>query len=176
MERKSTRARKCHFTAYVAASIDGRISLTQKRLPDWTSKEDWSFFQKKLTGADAVVVGRNTYIAAKKRLDRRTTFVLSSTVKEPIKKGTVTFVNPAHTTLKKLFSSFNNIAIAGGAGVYQTMLNEELLDELYVTVEPFIFGRGKAMFEGGLKTKQFKLVSVKKLNTAGTLLLHYKIK
>lgn len=176
MERKSIRARKCHFTAYVAASIDGRISLTKKRPPDWTSTEDWKFFQKKLAGADAVVVGKNTYRAAKKRLDKRVTFVLSSTVKTPAQKGAVTFVNPAHTNLKKLFSRYGNVAVVGGARVYQTMLDKGLLDELYVTVEPLIFGRGKAMFEGGSKTKQLKLVSVKKLNSRGTLLLHYKIK
>lgn len=176
MKRKSTRAHKCHFTAYVAASIDGRISLKTRERPNWTSPEDWEFLQEQLRKADAVVVGKNTYIAAKKRLDKRTTFVLSSKVKTLVQKGTVTFVNPAHTDLKKLFSPYRTVAIVGGSRVYQTMLDKKLLDELFVTIEPLVFGRGKAMFEGGSKTKQFTLTSVKKINNGGTLLLHYKTK
>lgn len=162
------------FIAYVAASIDGRISLTTQKRPDWTSTEDWKFFQKELGKADAVVVGRNTYLAAKARLQKRNTFVFTSTIQKTQTKDGATFVNPQHTDLAKLFREYERIAIVGGSRVYRTMLQNNLLDELYVTLEPLIFGRGTEMFSGGKSTAHMKLMVVKKLNTSGTLLLRYK--
>lgn len=168
--------RRTHYVAYVAASIDGRISLTTTREPEWTSKEDWKFFQKSLSLADAVVVGRNTYLTVQKRLDRRNTFVLSSRVRTLEKKGAVWFVNPKRTDLKKLLGKYKTVAVIGGQSVYQTMLDANLLDELFVTIEPLVFGRGKEMFSGGTKTKYFALRSARTLNRCGTVLLHYHIK
>lgn len=176
MKSKTQPLSKTRFVAYVATSIDGRISLEKSKLPDWTSKEDWKFFQGELARADAVVVGRNTYLSAQSRLQKRTTFVLSSRVKNTLKKGPVTFVNPACNDLKKIFSVYKTVAVVGGARVYQTMLDNNLLRELYVTIEPLVFGRGIPMFSDGVKTKQFELVSVKKLNTKSTLLLHYRLR
>lgn len=176
MKRAPQPLPKTHFVAYVATSIDGRISLEKRKLPDWTSTEDWKFFQRELARADAVVVGRNTYLSVASRLQKRTTFVLSSRVKNTLKKGSVTFVNPKSQNLKKLFSAYKTVAIVGGARVYQTMLDNGLLDELYVTIEPLVFGRGIPMFSDGSKTRRFELVSIKKLNTKSTILLHYRLK
>ena len=166
---------KPRYIAFVAASVDGRISLSKKHPPDWTSKEDWKFFQKSLSRIDAVVVGRNTYESVAARLRKRNTFVLSGRPKMLVRRGTVTFVNPANVGLPKLLERYKSIAILGGGAVYRFMLEQGLLDEIFVTVEPFIFGRGKEMFAGGTRTTQASLLSAKRLNRNGTLLLHYQI-
>ncbi len=174
-KRTPPRARRPRYIAYVAASIDGRISLTKKTRPDWTSKEDWAFFQDALAHADAVVVGRNTFGAAKSRLEKRNTYVFTNRVKGARRRGTVTFVNPSTVDVKDLLKDFKTIAIIGGAGVYRAMLEQGLMNELYVTIEPLVFGRGKEMFSGGTKTTRLRLVSVRKLNKTGTLLFHYSV-
>ena len=166
---------KTRFVAFVAASIDGQISLFEKTLPRWTSKEDWRFFQRSLSRADAVVVGRNTYAAAAKRLRKRNTFVLSNRLKAMARRGSVTFVNPANVDLTSLLVKYKTVAVLGGGTVYRFMLESGLLDEIFITVEPLIFGRGKEMFVGGTRTTRVSLLSVKRLNRAGTLLLHYQI-
>lgn len=168
--------RKPRYVAFVATSVDGRISLSSKHLPNWTSKEDWKFFQKSLSRFDAVVVGRNTYQLVAKRLRKRNTFVLSSRPKTFIRRGTVIFVNPKNVNFPELLKRYKSVAVLGGGMVYRFMLENNLLDEIFVTVEPLIFGRGKEMFIGGTRTARVKLFSVKRLNRAGTLLLHYKIK
>lgn len=175
MKRRKQSSRKTKYAAYVAASIDGRISLTKSTRPDWTSKEDWKFFQDSLSHADAVVVGRNTYEAAKASLSKRNTFVFSTRFKRIQKRAGVTFLNPATVDVEELLRAYQNVAIVGGGGVYRFMLEKGLMDELYVTVEPLVFGRGKEMFSGGTKTARLRLVSVRKLNKAGTLLLHYRV-
>ena len=163
------------YIAFVAASVDGRISLSSKHPPDWTSKEDWKLFQKSLSRIDAIVVGRNTYESVAERLRKRNTFVLSSRPKTLTRRGTVTFVNPTKVNLPKLLERYKSVAVVGGGAVYRFMLESKLLDEIFVTVEPLIFGRGKEMFVGSTRTTHVHLLSVKRLNRTGTLLLHYQI-
>jgi len=173
--KKNLKLPKTRYVAYVASSVDGRISLGGKGKPDWTSSDDWKFFQGELTKFEAFVAGRNTFEAVETRLSRRNTFVLSSRVKEINNRGKVSFVNPKTVNLRKLFGQYENVAVLGGATAYQTMLDENLIDEIYVTVEPLIFGRGREMFVGGSKNTRLQLLSSRKLNRQGTILLHYQV-
>ena len=175
MRLQHLQRRKTRFVAFVAASVDGRISLSSKTPPNWTSKEDSEFFQESLSRIDAVVVGRNTYEAVVARLRKRNTFVLSGRPRTVTRRGTVTFVNPAKVNLLELLGKYKSVAVLGGGAVYRFMLQTGLLDEIFITVEPLIFGRGKEMFVGGTQTERLILVSVKRLNQTGTLLLHYRI-
>lgn len=166
---------KTRYLAFVAASVDGRISLTTKTAPDWTSKEDWRFLQSSLSRVDAVVVGRNTYEAAANRLRKRNTYVLSNRLPAVRRQGSVVFVNPVRVNLEKLLRVHKTVAVLGAGMVYRFMLQNNLLNEIYVTVEPLIFGRGKMMFVGGTRTSRLRLLSVRRLNHSGTLLLHYEV-
>src|SRR3990167_1859579 len=109
---------KTRYIAFVAASVDGKISLSNKILPDWTSKEDWRFFQQSLAHIDAVVLGRNTYNLAIEHLRKRKTFVFSSRLKTTKCRGKVTFVNPANINIADFFQEFKTVAVLGGAAVY----------------------------------------------------------
>jgi dihydrofolate reductase len=166
---------KPRYIAFVATSVDGRISISSKHPPEWTSKEDWEFFQNSLSQIDVVVVGRNTYKSVAERLRKRNTFVLSHRPKTLARRGTVTFVNPEKVHLPKLLEGYKSVAVLGGGAVYQFMLENKLLDELFITIEPLVFGCGKEMFVGGTRTTRVRLLSVKRLNRIGTLLLHYQI-
>ena len=177
MNRKYKLPYKVSCIAYVATSIDGKIAKNSQSDTDWTSKEDWNFFQKSLSKMDAVVVGRNTYQLAKARLDQRNAIVLSSKVNSPKLRGKTTFLNPDKTDLKKFLQTkdYRNVAIAGGAKVYDYCLRHKILDELYVTIEPYVFTAGVPMFSGSeFKKHRFTLMSVKRLNKKGTILLKYK--
>ena len=70
MNKKRKLPYKIKYTAFVAASIDGRISKNSWSPVDWTSKEDWNFFQESISKFDAVVVGYNTYKVAKTGLKK----------------------------------------------------------------------------------------------------------
>ena len=169
------RQHETRFVAYVATSVDGRISLSKRTPPRWTSREDWKFLERALARVNAVVVGRNTYVAAAKRLRKRDTFVLSSRPTRMVRRGNVTFVNPTKVDLASLLAKYKVVAVLGGSAVYRFMLDRGLLDEMFVTIEPIVFGRGKEMFLGGTRTTRVNLLSVKRLNRTGTLLLHYQI-
>lgn len=168
---------KIKYTGFVVASIDGKIAQSSNSGTSWTSKEDWAFFQKSLTQADAVIVGRNTFKLAKRRLMKRNTIVLTSRVGQIKVSGSVFFLNPEKSDLKSFLASkkYKNIAIVGGPKVYNFCLEHGMLDELFVTIEPYVFSAGVPMFSGSrFKKHKFTLLSVKRLNDKGTLLLKYK--
>lgn len=103
------------------------------------------------------------------------TTVFSSRLKTVKRRGKVVFINPVNVNLVKIFKEYKNVAVLGGGAVYRFMLENGLLDEIFVTIEPLIFGRGKEMFIGGTKISRLRLLSIKKLNLAGSILLHYKV-
>lgn len=172
LEHKS----KIKFTAYVAASIDGVIAQNSKISNTWASKEDTIFFQRALKEHDIFIVGHSTYKNAKARLDKRNTVVFTSKVKAPKKVGPVLFFNPAYSSflafIKK--NKYKKPAILGGPRVYGYFIESGLLNELFITLEPYIFTNGVQMFKGkAFKKHNLKLVWTKKLNKNGTLLLKY---
>ena len=174
---KKSNASKISYVAYVAATVDGRISKENKSKIDWTSKEDWNFFQSSLKKFDALVVGTNTYLMAKKNLDRRNTIVFTSKADKLTSKGSVAFLNPKKYNFEKFTAGkgYKNIAILGGPKVYDFFIKNNLLHEIFVTMEPYIFTSGVPMFEGKFQKHKLTLKSIKKLNKNGTILLHYKV-
>ncbi len=109
------------------------------------------------------------------------------------KSDTLLYCNPSIVDVKRLIAKLpsfaqgfgglaakNNkrwpkkIAILGGAQTYAYCLKNNLLDELYLTIEPLVFGKGINLFADDSLEKQFKFISTKKLNAKGSLLIHYK--
>jgi len=177
MSQKHKLSHKAFYTAFVATSIDGRIAKSGQSGIDWTSKEDWNFFQNSLAKMDAVIVGHNTYKIAQASLQKRNTIVLTSKVNKPKIQNKTVFFNPEKFSLKKFLQSKNykRIAILGGARVYNFCLENKILDELFVTIEPYVFTAGIPIFSGSkFKKYKFILLSVEKLNKKGTILLKYK--
>lgn len=166
---------KTQYIAYAVISLDGIIASDEKCIPDWTSKEDWQFLQKSLKAHDAFVMGRNTFEATAELKRRPNTFVLTSGrfIDKPSKN--VRFINPSKINLKQVLNGFRKVAILGGGKTYQYMLEEGMIDEIYITVEPVILGKGIRFISGDKGLIRLKLISHKRLNPRGTILLHYKI-
>lgn len=179
------------FIAIAAVTIDGKIAHSTKGGSNWTSKEDKAFLHRELDKCDLVIVGNSTYKLAKKPLSKRKCLVFTRKVKGYKKVNEkLAYYNPVTPTSpppsrgrNKLLPSpwwggqgrgIKKVCILGGAQVYSWFLKRNLIDELFLTIEPIIFGFGLSLFDISLKVPQtYKLVSVKRLNKAGTLILHY---
>lgn len=162
--------------AIVAISIDGKIATHSKHFSNWTSTEDKDFLHSTLDKCDVIIVGNNTYKIARKPLSKRNCIVLTSSVNTTCKKSkNLVYCNPNNTKLLDLISTYKLVAVLGGTQAYTYCLENNLLDELFVTIEPLVFGRGLNIFHSEkIKTIFFQLISIKKLNNSGSLLLHYK--
>ena len=161
--------------AIAAATIDGRIALDPGHFSDWTSKEDKDFLHEMLDRSEAVVVGNNTYKTALEPLSKRNCIVFTTSVDTSERKSdTLTYCNPASSDSIPLLERYGAIAVLGGTRTYTWFLENDLLDEIYLTIEPIIFGRGLSFFESTTMTpRKFHLESAKQLNATGSMLLHY---
>jgi dihydrofolate reductase len=77
----------------------------------------------------------------------------------------------AVTALKQ--QSGKNIGVGGSPTLVQSLLENDLLDELRLQVHPVIVGHGKRLFRDGSPTKRLTLVESKTTST-GVLLLTYQ--
>jgi dihydrofolate reductase len=66
-----------------------------------------------------------------------------------------------------------NIGITGSATLVQSLVRDDLLDELGLMVHPVVVGRGKRLFEKGGSPKGLKLVDSKTFST-GVVYLTYQ--
>ncbi|MDO8594033.1 MAG: dihydrofolate reductase family protein [bacterium] len=173
------RNQKPKFILLAAVSLDGRITRGKKQGSDWTSKEDKEFFHQELNRADVAIMGRKTFDAIKRPLTLRNRIVFTHFASViPAEAGTQVGFSGGKRKLLKLLKSQNwtRIAIVGGTSIYDWFLGHNLVNEMYLTVEPVIFGAGRPLLSKERMTlARFKLASSKQLNSQGTLLLHYKI-
>lgn len=167
-----------NFVAIVAVSIDGKIGRDASHLSDWTSPEDKQFMRDMLKKCDAVVVGRKTFETAQAPLMKRNTIVFSGSAKGVEERHPhVWFINPSETDVVEFCQkqNFKQMALLGGARTYGYFVDHGLVDDWYITIEPFLFGAGVPLLEGiEFDLRRMKLLEVKQLNDAGAVLLHYQ--
>jgi dihydrofolate reductase len=164
------------YIAVAAVTADGKIARDKSHMSDWTSKEDKVVMRDILKKSDVVVVGNNTYKTAIKPLSKRNCIVFTRSVDEPVQENPLLlYVNPSSTDVSSLVSKkgYKTVCILGGAQTYSYMISNNLTDEIYLTVEPLLFGEGIDLFNKKTDSR-LKLLDVRRLNDEGAVLLHYK--
>jgi dihydrofolate reductase len=166
-----------------AISADGKIAEREGQTSlDWTSKEDTKFFVLKTKEIGVVVMGRKTFETIGKPLKDRRTIVMTRSpllTKEGLGVvGVVAGVAYTDESPEELVSRLNgegvqSLALAGGASVYSQFLQAGLVSELYLTVEPVLFGTGVPL-ASGFERLEMELVDVTRLGEQAVL-LHYRI-
>jgi dihydrofolate reductase len=170
------------ITIIAAISADGKIAASADQLSlDWTSKEDTQFFVAKTKEIGTVVMGRKTFETIGKPLKDRRTIVLTRFL--PLGKGEVgggtgtvewTDESPVDLVARLEKEGVTRLAVCGGAQVYSQFLQAGLVDELYLTVEPVLFGEG-VPFATGCDRIDMELIDITRLGEKSTL-LHFRLK
>ena len=99
-----------------------------------------------------------------KQISKKKHYSFTSRVVKPKIIGSVVFFKPEIFKYFRFLKVQNvkNVAILGGPKVYNFFLEHKMLDELYVTIEPYIFSDGVPMFSGKFREVRLSLQSVKK--------------
>lgn len=162
--------------AIIAATIDGRIAYHAEHPTTWTSPEDKVSLRSLLDESGVIVVGRRTYDLAREPLSKRNCIVLTRSVPASEQQnGKMLLLNPAGASLPNALEKYPTVAVLGGTQTYTYCLENDLLDELYLTIEPVVFGKGLPIFSTDRETEvSFVLRDVERLNANGTILFHYK--
>lgn len=168
--------RSTSIIAIAAISMDGKIAQRENQQTDWTSAEDKVALRKLLDETDVIAIGHTTYRIHEERLTTRKCIVFTREVVGLEQKSENLFLcNLDHVSLREVFAPYHSIALLGGAQIYTYFLEHDLIDELYLTIEPVAFGSGLNLFEGkNSSITNFDLISVQRLNDQGTILIHYR--
>jgi dihydrofolate reductase len=119
------------------ARMEGENSLS------WTSVEDKKRFVELTKRAKVLVMGRKTFATIRKGLPGRTILVYTRHPRSSAIPGVEYTALPPKELLKTLeIRGFTEVAICGGAEVYDLFLRSKLIDQLFLTIEPIAFGSG----------------------------------
>lgn len=166
------------------STLDGKI--TKGNDPDiykWTSKEDQDYFFSLIKKNNLMVFGSKTYEAVKNRikLSEDTLRVILTRnpekYKDDVVAGKLEFSKESPRQLVERLQKmgYKTLLLLGGGIINSLFLKARLVNELYLTLEPKIFGEGKLLVDKVDLNTSLKLTSSKKLNPEGTLLLKYKV-
>lgn len=155
-----------------AVSADGFIARRADELADWTSKEDKKLFVELTKRAGVMVMGNTTYRTIGHALPDRRMIVYS---RSPVNdEGVeVTSEDPKDLVARLEREGYHELAICGGRSIYDLFLGAGVVDELYLTVEPVLFGEGISLLSTAVD-HTLRLTEHATLNE-NTMLLHYEV-
>lgn len=160
-----------------AVTADGFIGKNSGHSADWTSKEDKQLFVRLTKEAGVMVMGSTTFKTIGRALPGRKTIIYSSKPEAfADMEGDieVTSESPQKLVTRLEGEGYSSLAICGGAQIYSLFLGANVVDELYITIEPIIFGKGVPLFSSPLSV-QLELLEQSMLGEQ-SVLLHYKVK
>lgn len=154
-----------------AQTLDGFIAKETNHPAFWTSKEDKHRFVELTKRAGVCVMGSTTFKTLPRPLKERVNIVYSRS--HEFEGAETTNKNPIDLIKDLEERGFNEVAICGGSHIYNMFLKAGVVDTIYLTIEPLIFGTGISIFNEPMDI-HLELKSHEKTE-AGTLLLEYKV-
>lgn len=172
------------ITMIAVSSINGKITKgNESHIYFWTSKEDSKLFFSLIEKNNLIVMGSKTYESVRRIIKHKKDKLRVVLTKNPEKysketiRGILEFSDESPLKLITRLESrgYRKMLVVGGSTINTLFLKSKLVSDLYLTLEPKIFGQGQGLVsEENLEIK-LKLISVRKLNPQGTLLSKYKV-
>lgn len=158
-----------------AVTADGFIGRHAAHEAGWTTKEDKRTFVELTKEAGTMIFGSTTFKTIGRALPGRRMIVMTSQPDNQSATEDVEFSSESPTDLINRLEGegVQAIAICGGAKIYTAFMQAGLIQEVYLTVEPILFGTGISLFAAELDQK-LELITSQPLNQH-TLLQHYKV-
>lgn len=167
----------------MVSTLNGKITRDKNSdVGSWASKEDQDFFNNFKNRFKVSIMGANTYEAVKKDIDlnipRKRIVMTRDTAKyaKDTVSGKIEFTSAKPSTLirKLQEDGFTDVLLLGGGEINRIFLEEDLVTDFYLTLEPKLFGKGTPLVTDGNYFLDFKLKSARKLNPQGTYLFHFQ--
>jgi dihydrofolate reductase len=159
-----------------ALTADGCIARdAQQSSIKWTSRDDYQFFQERTKKAGVLIMGSTTFETISRALPERKIYVLSrSKTYEQFGESVEATQLPPGELLNQLEGQgVTEVAICGGTSIYTQFMQAGLVDEMYLTIEPVVFGEGVRLFNQSLETK-IQLKETISLSDQ-TVVMHYLV-
>jgi dihydrofolate reductase len=163
-------------------TLDGKITRWGNPIiRSWSSATDQAYFDAIWSNHRVIIMGRGTYSPGPVKPDSKHLYVVLTRQPQEYKNyevpGRLEFTSDTPSMLLERIKKTGEeaVLIVGGAQIATSFLKAQLIDELWLTIEPRIFGTG-----GGFVTEEeldikLNLISITKANDHGTLFTKYKV-
>lgn len=164
------------------STLDGKVTKWgNPHVRGWTSLEDQHYYKEIWEDGNLFVMGSNTFIADEFPASGK--HLLMVMTRDPTKfkqrevPGQIEFTNKTPVELVNYFKNkgFEKMMVVGGAHVATSFFKEELIDELWLTMEPKIFGSGGNFVTDTQMEINLQLLNCEKVNDLGTLITKYAV-
>lgn len=156
-----------------AQTLDGFIAKDSNHPAFWTSKEDKKQFVELTTRAGVCIMGSSTFKTLPRPLKERLNIVYTRSKDISGDNVETTQDEPINVIANLEKRGFKEVAICGGSQIYTLFLKARVVNTIYLTIEPVLFGQGISIFNDDMNI-QTELVSHTKTD-GGTLILEYKV-
>ena len=163
-------------------SLDGKITQWGEfPIKKWTSKEDQLYFKKTWDDSPLIIMGSSTYNAGPTIPSPEHHLVIMTSNPAKYKNqevvGQVEFTDQTPTQLVAHYEKLGlkQLTIVGGSHIATSFFKAQCIDEVWLTIEPKIFGTGGNFVIDEKLNIDLQLVSVEKVNERGTLITKYAV-
>jgi dihydrofolate reductase len=164
------------------STLDGKITRWgDPKVSSWTSEEDKKYFKKTWSESPLIVMGSNTYLAEKLGSERDHLIVVMtrhpSDYRDKEVTGRLEFSNESPVQLAARFekANFTTMMVVGGPNIATSFLKADLIDEIWLTIEPKIYGKGGNFVIEQELDLELRLISCEQVNPEGTLITKYTV-
>jgi dihydrofolate reductase len=164
------------------STLDGKVTKWgESHVSSWSSHQDQDYYKKVLNESRLIVMGSNTFNTDtfKPSADHQLIVMTGHPGKYKSLEvpGQIEFTNesPAELTTRFRNKSHPQMLVVGGPHVATSFLKEQLIDELWLTLEPKIFGTGGNFVTEVNLDINLHLIHYEKVNEQGTLITKYAV-
>ena len=163
------------------SSLDGKITKwDDPMIRSWSSKADQDQFDAIWGSTRVIIMCSGTYNPTPLKANPKHLFIVLT--QQPSKyesynvPGLLEFTNdtPGHI-LDRFEKKENTVLVVGGSQIATSFLKAELVDELWLTFEPKIFGTGLNFVANEKLDIDLRLISLEQINEQGTFITKYLI-
>lgn len=164
---------------YMAITINGFIAKENDDA-SFVSEIEWDSFRNMIKSTGNMIIGSRTYEIMRddeefKNLENIRVLVVSENTNfKTITNNHSAIKSPKDALAILEKEGFDNALVAGGGTLNASFMEENLVDEIYLDVEPVVFGKGIRLFRENDFEAKLKLLETKKLSDS-EIQLHYQV-
>lgn len=163
------------ISLFIAMSLDGYIADSKGDV-DWligqgNDNENIDTYSEFTKSIDTILMGWNTYHQVVTELSPQewvyndfTTYVITHNEHTSSEKIRFVNINPVDLVKRLKEENGKDVWICGGANLVQQLINEDLIDNYYITIIPTLLGSGIRLFENTKHEIKLRLLNTQSYN------------
>lgn len=167
-------------TLIMVMAVNGKVGQNKfQNSFEWNSKEDQRQFLTRIKKIGTVIMGSNTFQTINQRpYGKVDSIILTS---DPSKFKSQPGIEFMSGNAVDIFETLRNrglkhVALLGGPTVNSQFFNHQLIDEIFLTIEPVLLLKGINLINDLSDNIKLHLEEMVRIEDSDTILLHYTIK